>query len=153
MPASWHTQEDLAIVQIEQAIRIFLDEGDYFSAATLAGASEEISGRIALREGKLPFSEEAMRDIVMNLSKKQICSILEFKKLDKEDIALEWILYKYADWLKHYREENSMIFINSKIAAYELIKRALSNLDKCGKTIRHADRFREYALERHCSEE
>ncbi|GAB6111871.1 hypothetical protein [Desulfomicrobium salsuginis] len=147
MPASWHKQEHVAIVQLEQAIRLFLDEQDYYSAATLAGSSEEISGRIALNAGKLPVREERMRDLVLNFSRNQICAILELKKLDSEEIALEWILYKYTDWLKHYREENSEIYINTKAAAYELITRALSNLSNCGKTIRHADRFREYAMQ------
>ena len=145
MPASWHKQEHVAIAQLEQAIRLFLDERDYYSAATLAGSSEEISGRIALRSGKLPVCEEKMRDLIFNFSRNEICSILEFKKFDSEEIALEWILYKYADWLKHYREENSEIYINIKVAAYELITRALSNLSKCGITIQHADRFRQYA--------
>lgn len=146
MPASWHKQEHVAIVQLEQAIRLFLDERDYFSAATLAGSSEEISGRIALSTGKLPVREERMRDLILNFSRNQICSILELNKLDSEEIALEWILYKYTDWLKHYKEENSEIYINSKVAAYELITRALSNLTKCGRTIQNADRFRSYAM-------
>ena len=145
MPASWHKQEHVAIVQLEQAIRLFLDERDYYSATTLAGSSEEISGRIALHAGKLPIREERMRDLILHFSSNQICSILELKKLDSEEIVLEWILYKYTDWLKHYREENSQIYINTKIAAYELITRALSNLSKCGKSIQHADRFMEYA--------
>lgn len=84
--------------------------------------------------------------MILNFSRNQICSILELKKLDSEEIALEWILYKYTDWLKHYKEENSEIYINTKVAAYELITRALSNLSKCGKTIQHADRFRNYVM-------
>lgn len=145
MAASWHKQEHVAIAQLEQAIRLFLDEQDYYSAATLAGSSEEISGRIAMEEGKLPIREEKMRELIMNFSRNQVCHLLEFKKNNSEEIALEWILYKYANWLKHYRAENSEIYINTKIAAYELIERALSNLSKCGKTIQHSDRFREYA--------
>jgi hypothetical protein len=45
---------DLARIQLERAIELFLDAKDYVSTVTLAGASEEISRHILERDGKVP---------------------------------------------------------------------------------------------------
>ncbi|HEY6528588.1 MAG TPA: hypothetical protein VIZ65_07825 [Cellvibrionaceae bacterium] len=37
---------DAALVQLDCAIRLFLDEEDYISAITLSGAAEEIIGEV-----------------------------------------------------------------------------------------------------------
>lgn len=47
---------EVAVSQLEQAIRLFL-EGDYLSSLTLAGAAEEILGKLCERAGK-PVSVE-----------------------------------------------------------------------------------------------
>ncbi|WP_198155947.1 hypothetical protein [Herbaspirillum autotrophicum] len=41
----------MAEMQLDQAIRLFIDEKDYISSATLAGAAEEIFGSLLKREG------------------------------------------------------------------------------------------------------
>ena len=46
------TKQQVAEHQLERALRLFLDERDYVSAITLAGASEEILGRLLAKEGK-----------------------------------------------------------------------------------------------------
>lgn len=47
------TKRRIALVQMEQSLNL-LDAGDAVSALTLAGAAEEILGRIAARKGKEP---------------------------------------------------------------------------------------------------
>lgn len=42
----------LATHQMERALRLFLDEGDYICAITLAGAGEEILGRLLEESGR-----------------------------------------------------------------------------------------------------
>ncbi len=43
---------DIALVQLETAIDLFLYKCNYICAATLAGAAEEILGAIVRRSGK-----------------------------------------------------------------------------------------------------
>ena len=45
------TKREVAVRQLDQAIRLFL-EGDYLSSLTLAGAAEEILGSLCERAGK-----------------------------------------------------------------------------------------------------
>lgn len=42
----------IALAQLETAVRLFLEEQDYFSVITLAGAAEEILGKLATRAGR-----------------------------------------------------------------------------------------------------
>jgi hypothetical protein len=49
-----YSKSELARIQLERAIELFLDEKDYISVITLAGASEEITRNILEREGKTP---------------------------------------------------------------------------------------------------
>ncbi|KUJ75283.1 hypothetical protein AVO42_08090 [Thiomicrospira sp. XS5] len=42
---------DIAIQQIERAINLFLDEQDYISSFTLAGAADEVLGKMVENEG------------------------------------------------------------------------------------------------------
>jgi len=43
---------EIARLQLDTAIDLFLDDADFISSLTLAGASEEISGKLLEREGK-----------------------------------------------------------------------------------------------------
>lgn len=46
------TKREVAVHQLECALRLFLDENDYVCAITLAGASEEILGKLLEQLGK-----------------------------------------------------------------------------------------------------
>lgn len=52
------TKLEVAVHQLDTAIRLFL-EGDHLSSLTLAGAAEEILGRLCKREGK-PVATETI---------------------------------------------------------------------------------------------
>lgn len=52
------TKLEVAVRQLDMAIRLFL-EGDYLSSLTLAGAAEEILGKLCERGGK-PVATEAI---------------------------------------------------------------------------------------------
>jgi len=95
MPAIWHKHDHVAVVQLEQAIRLFLEEKDFYSAATLAATSEEISGKIAKQHGKFAARDDALKELMLRFSKQQILSLLENKKEKSEEIALEWVLLNY----------------------------------------------------------
>lgn len=46
------TKREVAAHQLERALRLFLDESDYVCAITLAGASEEILGKLLEKSGQ-----------------------------------------------------------------------------------------------------
>ena len=48
----WYSKLELAEHQLERAITLFLDEKDYISSITLAGASEEILGKLLIKNGQ-----------------------------------------------------------------------------------------------------
>ena len=43
---------DIATCQVERAVTLYLDSADYISAITLAGAAEEILGKMAKKSKK-----------------------------------------------------------------------------------------------------
>jgi hypothetical protein len=47
----WYTKQQLAEHQLDRAIRLLLDEKDAISAVTLAGAAEEILGKLVELQG------------------------------------------------------------------------------------------------------
>ncbi|MBL4836522.1 MAG: hypothetical protein JKY34_03005 [Kordiimonadaceae bacterium] len=57
-----YKKSDIAKQQLETAIGLFLNEVDYASAITLAGAADNILHQLVLNEGKQPFLDYA-RDI------------------------------------------------------------------------------------------
>lgn len=59
---SQYHKYDIAIGQLETAIRLFLQEGcDMFSALTLAAAAGELLHRLVLNAGKRPFVDYVVR--------------------------------------------------------------------------------------------
>jgi hypothetical protein len=49
-----YSKRDLARVQLERAITLHVDEHDHVSAITLAGAAEEILGKLLTNAGGTP---------------------------------------------------------------------------------------------------
>ncbi|PSV90155.1 hypothetical protein C0W92_12685 [Photobacterium angustum] len=50
---------EIAVVQLDRAIELFLNEKDYICCITLAGAAEEIFGKYLTHNGKKSFSDDA----------------------------------------------------------------------------------------------
>lgn len=119
MSANWHNQKHVARCQLERAIELFLDEKDYYSAATLAGACEEILGKLVERTGK----SRALSNLTIRF--RSLLSEEEYKAID-ENKGLLSLLNEYRNWLKHYCEDQQL-FIDSEAAAFDLIDRAHEN--------------------------
>jgi hypothetical protein len=122
------TQEEVAEVQLDQAIKLFLDEQDYFSSATLAGAAEEIFGCLLREKGKEPSLDNFVSVMRHMLSEEEIRAIEPCSKPSKTlDGILSTQLNQYRNWLKHYMKDKFTFFVNPKKASEELIDRACSN--------------------------
>ena len=52
MPIRADYREDLALAQLETALRLYFDEVDFVSVVTLAGVADEIFGKLLSASGK-----------------------------------------------------------------------------------------------------
>lgn len=114
----WYTKRDLAVHQLDRAIRLLLDDSDTISAVTLAGAAEEILGKLLELRGQ-KHSLESFIDACIALGRLRPGE--SWKRKDFVDIA-----NYFRNELKHYRE-GSTVAVTSE-AACELIDRAAENL-------------------------
>ncbi len=113
-----YTKQEIAELQLDRAICIFLDEQDFISAITLAGAAEEILGELLELQGKT----SALTDIVnecVNLG---------------NTIGYEWKIGTFKHMMNFFRNEmkhhdkglDSMPIPVE--AVHEIINRAAENL-------------------------
>jgi len=58
----------IALTQLETAIRLYFEGDDYFSAITLAGAAEEILGKLVTEKG-LDNSLESLKQAAVKIHK------------------------------------------------------------------------------------
>jgi hypothetical protein len=72
-------KKEIAKQQIETALELFFSKGDLFSVITLAGAGEEIIGKLLSREGK-----KSMMDHLVALDKKLTGTGRDFKTVNDE---------------------------------------------------------------------
>jgi hypothetical protein len=141
MTSSAHNQVKAAQVQLDRAIALFLDDKDCYSAATLAGASEEIFGKLAERSGRGHALGSTSSAIERTLSEE------EKQAIGKNGVIT--VLNGYRNWLKHYDEENETLYIDAEFATFELIERAVENcFSITGNVTLEMERFRIYSSER-----
>ncbi len=143
MSATWHDQKDAAVYQLNRAIEIFLDQNDYYASATLAGASEEILGTLLTKSGR----EHSFGKMKSRLSK--MLSENEKAAIDGER-GLVSLLNEYRNWLKHSKQDDHEIYIDSEAESFALIERAYENWVALGeKDTEQMSRFAEYARSRY----
>lgn len=115
---------EIAHRQIERAIVLFLDDRDYVSALTLAGAAEEILGKLLNKEGKEHWldsiSKGALRALGFRKRELQTPEALQTKK----EIAN--IANRYKNTFKHHNNDGTITLLVD-VAAAEMIDRAISN--------------------------
>lgn len=111
------TKQELAKHQLDRAIRLLLDDGDVVCAITLAGAAEEILGKLVEVGGKKHSLQEfidecltAGRRLGENWKSKDFSNIANY----------------FRNELKHY-VEGSDITVSAE-CAYQIINRAAENL-------------------------
>jgi len=108
----------VAFVQLETAIRLFLDDKNYLCAITLAGAAEEIFGTYAKR-----LNEETAYNLLCDGLQKDIKHTFT-----KKEIGQKFINY-HRNELKHFDEGQPEEFeIDPEFEAISLIIRASINM-------------------------
>ena len=119
------SQIEVCKIQLDQAIRLFLDEKDYVSSCTLAGAAEGLTGEILKNRG----CEHALASMVKGLNKfltDQERDTLADRKSNSE-VAIWNDLILVRNWLKHHYKEQPELQFDEKEAAFDLIDRAVTN--------------------------
>jgi hypothetical protein len=108
---------ELAHRQIDTAIDLFLDGKDYLSGVTLAGAGEEILGRLLARAGK-----KSMIDHLIALDKKLSNGGRQFKIVNQE-------INRFRNSLKHAPDpgEDIIDVAEDQEHAIAMLARALTN--------------------------
>jgi hypothetical protein len=136
------TRLQVAEHQLEKALLLFLDENDYVSAITLAGASEEILGKLLEKEGK----EHAMGSFInFCIAEGKAVSNVNWHRKDFVHMATF-----FRNSLKHYtnhkgEDEDEVITIPPE-AAIEILDRAINNYwSLTGRTTSSIIRFMGFA--------
>lgn len=103
--------------QLERALRLFLDDKDYVCAITLAGASEEILGKLLEKEGK----EHALGSFVKAcVAAGKVAYNENWSHKDFADMA-----NAFRNDLKHYTDGHDITV--PREAAVEILDRAVEN--------------------------
>lgn len=111
------TKLQVAEHQLERALTLFLEESDIVSAITLAGASEEILGKLLEKQGKKPALSSMVEATV------SIARLLQNREREsKHFIALA---NHFRDGLKHITDGQPLTV--TREAGVEILDRAVEN--------------------------
>lgn len=114
---------NIALVQLETAIKLFLADENYISAATLAGAAEEILGEYVKRADKINAYSELCAEL-----KNELNLFIPDLPVTTDDIGRQFVNF-HRNELKHFHiPENEEIEIDDQFEATCLILRAIINL-------------------------
>ena len=132
------TKLEIAEIQLNRAINLFLSGEDYVSAITLAGASEEILGKMLNQHGLSNSLEE-----LVDASQKVGQTLYGNSGSRKEYVSLA---NYYRDRLKHITDGDDLHFSVDYEAA-DLIERSISNYFKLtGNQTKEMEAFSESGL-------
>lgn len=106
-------RENIALEQLDWAIRLFLDYNAYIPAITLAAASEELIGKTLDEES----SQSKLKNKLIEL----------YPDKEKKDIS-DNHLNKVKNLLKHWDGSKSEVEIEPIYEAIQVISRAINNL-------------------------
>lgn len=125
---------EVAEHQLERALALLLDENDYVCSITLAGASEEILGKLLEKEGK----EHALGSFVKAcVEAGRVAYNENWKQSTFADMA-----NAFRNDLKHYTDGSPITV--SREAAVQILDRAVENyFALTGKETPHMRRFME----------
>ena len=111
-----HSHLSAAQWQLLQALRLYEEGQDYYSVITLAGAAEEIFGRLSQKMG-LGCSLDRLKATLPKLSERFFQQELEPREAAKS-------VNRAKNWLKHGEDPLSF---DAKFEAEEMLERAIQN--------------------------
>lgn len=134
-------RSDVARIQLIEAIALFVND-KFLPALTLAGAAEEIFGKLLLRRSQTPVVKESAQAMAAVRGATGL-SVMGGKS-DKELID-GWNAARNA--VKHLvAPEEESITLNLCDEAYWMIQRALANANRLGVMIDNANEFENWVV-------
>lgn len=135
------TKSEAATLQLDEAITLFVS-GRFLPAITLAGAAEEILGKLLARRSELPAVKDSTRAIEQLRAKTGLA--LVGSKTEKEIIDT-WNAPR--NLLKHLvGPEDEPITLNLCDEAYWMIRRALANAEKLNLPVENVQDFENWFI-------
>lgn len=113
-----YDKTEIAVIQLEKTICLY-EAGEYIPATTLAGAAEEILGKM-IKHHNTEHLNELDRQVH---DEKMISDFLDKEPRTETDIRQS--LNHPRNHLKHFIEEE--VFLTPRISALHLIQRAITN--------------------------
>jgi hypothetical protein len=136
------SRREIAKVQLIKAIDLFVTE-QFIPSITLAGAAEEILGKLLQHRGEAPILDESFAAIQDIRRTKIGLNVMDGKP--KKEIVAGW--NKARNNLKHHGEtDEEFVVINACDEAYWMIRRALANSKKLGVAIPNANDFENWIV-------
>ena len=115
-----HDVQCIALKQLETALRLFFEWEDYYSVITLAGASEEIFGKLLSSEG----GENSLDSIKKDVS--AVHNELFSQNLKDKEIADR--ANKVRNNLKHWSSgKQELVEFDAQEEAKDMLNRAIDN--------------------------
>lgn len=134
-------RSEVARLQLTEAIRLFVEE-KFLAALTLAGAAEEIFGKLLARRGGVPVVKASAKAIA-DLREKTGLSIMEGKS--EKQLIDEWNAAR--NLAKHLvNPEAESVTLNFCDEAYWMIRRGLENAQMLDIPIDNRDDFESWVI-------
>lgn len=135
------SRSEVARLQLVEAITLFVAK-KFLPALTLAGAAEEILGKLLVRQSALPAVRESAQAIVQ-LREKTGLSVMAGQS--EKELIDQWNIMR--NMLKHLvSPEDESITLNLCDGAYWMIRRALENAEKLRITVENRDAFENWFI-------
>lgn len=129
------SMQDVALIQLNESIRLFVD-GRYLPAITLAGAAEEVLGKLIARAGGLAAIHESVARID---ELRAATGLAVMGSMKGKEIIDQWNRTRNA--LKHLTIDGTepTLRVNLCDEAYWMIRRCLANAEKLQILVEAAD--------------
>ena len=140
-PDSTLAKHDVALIQLNDAIALFTRQR-FLAAMTLAGAAEEILGKLLVRKGELP----AIKESTAAIERLRIDTGLKVGgEASERDLVDGWNQARNAG--KHLvGAEAEPIILNLCDEAYWMVRRAIANAEKLGHPVAAAQDFENWVV-------
>lgn len=140
-PDSSLAKHDVALIQLNDAIALFTRER-FLAALTLAGAAEEILGKLLVRKGELPAVKESTAAIERLRAE---TGLSLGGDASERDLIDGWNQARNA--AKHLvGAEDQPLTLNLCDEAYWMVRRAIANAQKLGHRVAAAQDFENWVV-------
>jgi hypothetical protein len=120
VPVRAHFRKDLALAQLQTALRLYFDGGDRGSVITLAGAADEIFGKLLAASGR-DNSLTSLITAVMEIQQKVFGEAVEAKQVAARANAAR-------NSLKHWDVgDTEIVKFDLEMEARDMLNRAIDN--------------------------